>query len=244
MMMMRMMSEAADNEMKKVVAPPAWLRGLMSENFFACCGAHQSFRSKNEKNIYCLICCLSFCHHCLASHHPSHPLIQVRRYLYQDVIRLDDLEKFIDCSFIQPYTINGAKVIFLNERAQSRGSCKGSSGNPCSTCHRFLQNSFHFCSLSCKVYHMLYQGEELSSITWRFDESDFSISQLDGLRADVSSDDTPNSIFEDPLEYGGSNFETGSSGSRTMQKDSYNRRRFMMSLSSRRKSTPQRSPLS
>ncbi|CAA0823818.1 PLATZ transcription factor family protein [Striga hermonthica] len=240
-------SEADENEMKKVVAPPqpaAWLRGLMSENFFASCGAHQNFRSKNEKNIYCLICCLSFCHHCLPSHHPSHPLIQVRRYLYQDVIRLDDLEKFIDCSFIQAYTINGAKVIFLNERAHSRGPCKGSStANPCSTCHRLLQNSFHFCSLSCKVYHMLYQGEELSSITWRF-ESDFSISQLDDLRADVSSDDAPNSILEDPLEYGGSNFETGSSGSRTVQRNSNNRRRFMMSLSNRRKSTPQRSPLS
>lgn len=26
---------------------------------------------------------------------------QVRRYVYQDVIRLDDLEKLIDCSYIQ-----------------------------------------------------------------------------------------------------------------------------------------------
>lgn len=50
---------------------------------------------------------------------------------------------------LQPYTINSAKVIFLNQRAQSR-SCKGSA-NSCYTCDRILQDPFHFCSLSCKV---------------------------------------------------------------------------------------------
>lgn len=49
----------------------------------------------------------------------------------------------------QPYTINSAKVIFLNQRAQSR-SCKGSA-NSCFTCDRILQVPFSFCSLSCKV---------------------------------------------------------------------------------------------
>lgn len=50
----------------------------------------------------------------------------------------------------QPYTINSAKVIFLNQRPQSR-SCKGSA-NICLTCDRILQEPFHFCSLSCKVH--------------------------------------------------------------------------------------------
>ena len=27
--------------------------------------------------------------------------MQVRRYVYNDVVRLDDLEKLIDCSFVQ-----------------------------------------------------------------------------------------------------------------------------------------------
>ncbi|KAH0713337.1 hypothetical protein KY285_007091 [Solanum tuberosum] len=67
--------------------------------------------------------------------------------------RLGDLEKLIDCSNIQPYTINSAKVIFLNQRAQSR-SCKA-SGNSCFTCDRVLQHPFNFCSLSCKV-HLLF----------------------------------------------------------------------------------------
>lgn len=51
----------------------------------------------------------------------------------------------------QPYTINGAKVIFLNQRPQSR-TCKQGSANICLTCDRILQEPFHFCSLSCKVH--------------------------------------------------------------------------------------------
>jgi hypothetical protein len=50
---------------------------------------------------------------------------------------------------MQPYTINGAKVIFLKQRPQSR-PFKG-SGNVCLTCDRILQEPFHFCCLSCKV---------------------------------------------------------------------------------------------
>ncbi|KAL4564799.1 hypothetical protein LXL04_028870 [Taraxacum kok-saghyz] len=45
-----------------------------------------------------------------------------------------------------PYTINIAKAIFLNQRAQSRSS-KGPA-NSCFTCDRILQEPFHLCSLS------------------------------------------------------------------------------------------------
>ncbi|RDX95021.1 hypothetical protein CR513_22505, partial [Mucuna pruriens] len=125
---------------------PAWLERLMAETFFGACGVHHNHK-KNEKNVFCLHCSLTICPHCLPSHR-SHPLLQVRRYVYHDVVRLGDLEKLIDCSNIQPYTINGAKVIFLNQRPQSR-SCRGTA-NACCTCDRILQEPFHFCSLSCK----------------------------------------------------------------------------------------------
>ncbi|RYR13473.1 hypothetical protein Ahy_B04g070456 isoform B [Arachis hypogaea] len=129
----------------------------MRETFFGGCGAHQNQR-KNEKNVFCLHCCLSICPHCLPFHR-LHPLLQVRRYVYHDVVRLDDLEKLIDCSNIQPYTINSAKVIFLNQRPQSR-SCKGSA-NACFTCDRILQEPFHFCSLSCKFEGLRVDGSEV-----------------------------------------------------------------------------------
>ncbi|KAL9329019.1 hypothetical protein ACSQ67_004022 [Phaseolus vulgaris] len=138
-------SEASSGEGNMNVKP-AWLERLMAETFFGACGVHQN-QKKNEKNVFCLHCYLSICPHCLPSH-PSHSLLQVRRYVYHDVVRLGDLEKLVNCSNIQPYTINGAKVIFLNQRPQSR-SFKGTV-NTCCTCDRILQEPFHFCSLSCK----------------------------------------------------------------------------------------------
>ncbi|KAK9733506.1 hypothetical protein RND81_04G071700 [Saponaria officinalis] len=238
------------------VMKPAWLDGLIGETtFFAACANHEA-RRKNEKNIFCLTCCLSFCPHCLPSHR-SHPLLQVRRYVYHDVIRLDDLHKLIDCSFIQPYTINGAKVIFLKERPQSK-SCKVPANN-CSTCDRILQAPFHFCSLSCKVNHMLYHGEDLSCILHRYDESDFSISQFEGIPMDISegNDDTQtadNTILDEPLQFKDSSCSSNAMSSEIMSQDCDVLRRknkrngflkgIIVSLNNRRKGAPQRSPLS
>ncbi|KAJ4980942.1 hypothetical protein NE237_031779 [Protea cynaroides] len=234
---------------------PAWLERLIAETFFAECGAHDS-RRKNEKNIFCLQCCRCICPHCLPSHR-SHPLIQVRRYVYHDVVRLDDLEKLIDCSYIQPYTINSAKVIFLNQRPQSR-SCKGSA-NICLTCDRILQDPFHFCSLSCKVDHVAFQGGDLSSILYRFDESDLAASEFEGLRMDGSDlldDDqiTPDFILEeDPLGLKGSSCSSNSRDSMGISQNSEVVKKkkkgsgflpgIVLSLS-RRKGAPHRSPLS
>ncbi|KAL1537556.1 PLATZ transcription factor family protein [Salvia divinorum] len=87
-----------------------------------------------------------------------------------------------DITALQPYTINSAKVILLNQREQSR-SCKGSSANSCFTCHRILQDPFHFCSLSGKVDYMVYQGGDVSEILYKID---FAISRSGDLRVDVA----------------------------------------------------------
>ncbi|KAJ8466111.1 hypothetical protein OPV22_028663 [Ensete ventricosum] len=225
---------------------PGWLGGLVEESFFVGCEAHES-RRKNEKNIFCLGCCTSICTHCAPAHR-SHPLLQVRRYVYNDVVRLDDLEKLVDCCFVQPYTINSAKVVFLKPRPQSRPS-KG-SGNICLTCDRILQEPFHFCSLSCKVDHVLLRGEDLSSILFRFEDSDFAFSRFESLQVD--EDDGPiaaNATLEQPAQskeerlppsHGGGGSGSGSSGTR--------KSRFfpqiVLSLNNRRKGAPHRSPLS
>ncbi|GAB4840914.1 hypothetical protein Ancab_021674 [Ancistrocladus abbreviatus] len=231
---------------------PAWLEGLMGETFFTGCGVHEDSK-KNEKNIFCLSCCLSICHHCLPSH-CSHPLLQVRRYVYQDVVRLDDVQKLIDCSYIQPYTINGAKVIFLNERAQSR-PCKGSA-NLCFTCERILQPPFHFCSLSCKVDHLVNQGDQLSGILYRIQESDFAYTQFEGdanFEPDVDDDAQiiENSIMEEeghlPLRstMGSSEISTSSGPPESTKKKKKGYMSGIFSFNSgRRKGAPQRSPLS
>ncbi|MQM15972.1 hypothetical protein Taro_048923 [Colocasia esculenta] len=237
---------------------PAWLGGLLEEGgFFAGCPAHEH-RKKNEKNIFCLGCCRGICPHCASSPvHCSHPLLQVRRYVYHDVVRLDDLEKLIDCSYVQPYTINSAKVVFLKQRPQSR-PFKG-SGNICLTCDRILQEPFHFCSLACKVDHVVLQGQDLSSILYRFLDSDFSFSHFETLRVDgpdagAADDDgqiTPNSILEGPRNHrgcsGGSSNSSGGKGSSDSSGDCGGKKKgggflpqLVVSLSNRRKGAPQR----
>ncbi|KAF8012920.1 hypothetical protein BT93_I0934 [Corymbia citriodora subsp. variegata] len=130
---------------------PRWLHALLTEKFFNACIIHEEAR-KNEKNIFCLDCSTSLCPHCF-SHHRSHRLLQIRRYVYHDVIRLDDAAKLIDCAYVQAYITNSAKVVFLNQRPQAK-QCRG-SGNTCSTCERSLQDPFLFCSLYCKIDYLL-----------------------------------------------------------------------------------------
>ncbi|KAG6502909.1 hypothetical protein ZIOFF_035198 [Zingiber officinale] len=209
-----------------MAAVPGWLGRLAEESFFVACGAHES-RKKNEKNIFCLDCCSSICPHC-APAHSHHPLLQ-------------------------PYTINSAKVVFLKPRPQSR-PFKG-SGNICLRCDRILQEPFHFCSLSCKVEHVVSRGEDLSNILFRFNESDFAFSHFENLRVDGSdlTEDitdgqfTPNSILEDPAQYNGSSASsTGgheTSGSEAPRKKKSGGGFFpqiVLSLSSRRKGAPHR----
>ncbi|URE40638.1 PLATZ transcription factor, partial [Musa troglodytarum] len=154
----------------------------------------------------------------------------VRRYVYNDVVRLEDLEKLIDCSFVQPYTINSAKVVFLKPRPQSRPSKV--AGNTCSTCDRILQEPFRFCSLSCKVDHVLLQGEDLSSILFRFDESELAFSRFENLRMDNSD-----LLLDD-------DDGRGSSGTKKNKSNAGFFPQIVLSLNNRRKGAPHRSPLS
>ncbi|CAA7409001.1 unnamed protein product [Spirodela intermedia] len=257
---------------------PAWLGGLLEEEgFFSGCTIHEQ-RKKNEKNIFCLSCCRSICPHCASTPtHLSHPLLQVRRYVYHDVVRLDDLEKLIDCSYVQPYTINSAKVVFLKQRPQSR-PFKG-SGNICLTCDRILQEPFHFCSLSCKVDRVVVQGRDLSGVLCRLDESEEAFSHFESLRVDASdlpdADDdgqnTPSSILDGPLRLrrnattsaASSNSSGAAAAAAAAARISYGSSadcatlqkkkkgaaagflpQIVLSLGSRRKGAPHRSPLS
>ncbi|KAL6994659.1 hypothetical protein U1Q18_048023, partial [Sarracenia purpurea var. burkii] len=84
---------------------PRWLEALLREKFFNACIIHEEAK-KNEKNIFCLDCCEGICPHCLSPHR-SHRLLQIRRYVYHDVIRLGDAEKLMDCAFVQLQHILG-----------------------------------------------------------------------------------------------------------------------------------------
>ncbi|KAI5385758.1 hypothetical protein KIW84_072385 [Lathyrus oleraceus] len=54
-------------------------------------------------------------------------LLQIRRYVYHDVVRMDDAAKLIDCSYIQSYKTNSVKVVFLNQRPAYKRACVSSA---------------------------------------------------------------------------------------------------------------------
>ncbi|KAK4255173.1 hypothetical protein QN277_008203 [Acacia crassicarpa] len=132
---------------------PPWLEPLLSTAFFTICQTHNCL-PRNECNMFCIDCGLrpAFCFYCRSIWHQHHRVIQIRRSSYHDVVRVSEIDKFLDISGVQTYVINSAKVIFLNERPQPKTSYSGkSSPHFCKICTRSLLDPFCFCSLGCKL---------------------------------------------------------------------------------------------
>ncbi|KAL8062463.1 hypothetical protein ABFX02_02G149000 [Erythranthe guttata] len=165
---------------------PLWLPSLISDKFFKACLIHQDVK-KNETNTFCFDCCVPICPQCFPNH-TSHRFIQIRRYMHNDVIRLVDANKLIDCAQIQCNIVNKEKVMFINKRAQTRQP--RSSCNLCVTCTtRNLQPSYLYCSLSCKLEHMLTSGCDLSLYLRLAEVHESVMEQTGSLRSDSGSND-------------------------------------------------------
>jgi hypothetical protein len=127
---------------------PAWLPQLLRTEFFGHCRKHTT--GKHEKNQFCLSCCSGpYCPEGLHQLHPGHASVQVRKASHRDVVRIADIQKYLDIANIQAYTINSAKIVFLQSRPQPK-LCKGAP-KYCDTCHRSLADQVKFCSINCKL---------------------------------------------------------------------------------------------
>ncbi|KAI3711003.1 hypothetical protein L2E82_40804 [Cichorium intybus] len=124
------------------------LRALLDERFFNSCLVHEEDK-KNEENSFCMDCCFSLCVHCMP-HHQSHRILQIRRYMYNDVLRLKDAQKIFDCSLIQSYTTNSEKVVLLRPRQRVSFPIRGTRCT-CLVCNQNIKSSFVYCSMVCKL---------------------------------------------------------------------------------------------
>ncbi|KAL7083329.1 hypothetical protein ACP275_14G154500 [Erythranthe tilingii] len=179
---------------------PGWLTALLTEKFFNACIIHEDVK-RNEKNVFCLDCCDGICPHCLLRHR-SHRLLQIRRYVYHNVIKLVDAERLMDCAQVQTYTSNFAKVVFLNKRHHTRLG-KAASGKYCINCDRNVQDSNLFCCISCKLQTIIRTGKKVSNYLHKCEFLALSEPGFDDGQM------TPDSVLEPA---GSMRTESGSSG--------------------------------
>ncbi|XP_074556817.1 uncharacterized protein LOC141812706 [Curcuma longa] len=140
-------------EKRQKAAPPSalrWVELLLVGEFFGSCEEHKEDR-KSEENIFCVDCGRRMCPHCLAGGHRDHRLLQIRRYVYQDVVRVHDMANLLDCSKVQPYIVNSAKVVLLKPRRQSKPLKTNTGGPACKICRRSISESHCYCSVTCLV---------------------------------------------------------------------------------------------
>ncbi|XP_057523389.1 uncharacterized protein LOC130803231 isoform X2 [Amaranthus tricolor] len=155
------LSQCTKVELRKL--KPKWLERFLKRTFFDPCSKHPIRR--NESNKYCIDCDAALCQYCLSlASHTKHRVLKIYRHVYKDVVPLDEIERHIDCSRIQPYRCNRQLVISLSPLPHTGSWGKTNEESSCQTCKRKLieHEIFSYCSISCKVDAFLKKPDESS----------------------------------------------------------------------------------
>lgn len=134
-----------------------WAQRLCETPFFGACRLHCDV-PKNECTLFCIDApkAPALCGHCAPLINPAMRTLQIRRYVYRDVVKCDDIARHLDVSGVQTYTINGCSVVFLkpNGTAGSPGTFGASA---CKRCMKRLREGAEYCSVACKVAKRSYR---------------------------------------------------------------------------------------
>ncbi|XP_073221124.1 protein RGF1 INDUCIBLE TRANSCRIPTION FACTOR 1-like isoform X2 [Cicer arietinum] len=142
-----------EQEAQSEVHLPRWLEDFLGKEFFDTCSSHSIRR--NELNIYCINCNVSACQSCVSigSSHQDHMMLKIYRNIYKEVVSLTAMEKYIDCSQIQPFKCNKRLVLSLKRLPRC-----GSTLNDEASCNP--SNPYQFCSISCMVKAISRQSDD------------------------------------------------------------------------------------
>ncbi|XP_050229513.2 protein RGF1 INDUCIBLE TRANSCRIPTION FACTOR 1-like [Mercurialis annua] len=153
--MVQVEEEISQKKKKK----PEWIEQFLERTFFESCTTHPIRR--NERNRYCINCNLSACQYCMSSPiHRHHKILKIYRHVYKDVVSLGAMEKYLDCSQIQPYKCNKRLVISLNPLPHCGPLL---NIGVCDVCKRRLAEPelYSYCSISCKVTAFARKSSEM-----------------------------------------------------------------------------------
>lgn len=137
-----------------------WILKLISLDFFQPCQIHGGCR-KNECNFFCLERdgmqqgngFPSLCKYCLNEPGFSGVCFQIRRYMYQNVVHVEDLGMYYDVNGIQAYFINGKRAVLLSPKSPpTNAAAVPAFDHVCPSCRVPLRPDCSFCSLHCKVW--------------------------------------------------------------------------------------------
>lgn len=135
-----------------------WMLGLFEE-FFHPCRRHAGYSGNECKFLWFSSFgkhSLDFailCKHCLNDCKSFGTCLQVCRYMYQNVIRVEDLSGLYNPSGIQAYTINGKRAVLIQPRIPSpRALIMPVFKNVCDSCNVPLRPDCTYCSLYCKLW--------------------------------------------------------------------------------------------